>query len=213
MSKKSSQIILTVNPATGKGDDLIATARAAVTHLHSLCEQDDCGRYTGRFAIQKTLEDAGFTTSVPYFILFLNFMGLVRKLNKDGSEQRGSQYRYLVLDPTFFDLLVTEESVCAVLKHMGERLELQRTCNALEKQLEKLKENAETSSTTNDDDIAKMNENLAEVIAEVERLKVENAEKDARISELEAELRANPKVNPKTVSEELMARFKQIKSA
>lgn len=211
MSKKLPYTISTINPETGKGDDIIATARAAVTYLHTLCEQDGTGRYIGRFPIEKTLEEAGFTVGTSHFILFLNFMGLVRKLNKDGSPKGEAQYQYLVLDPTFFDLLVTEGSVCAVLKHMKERLELQKANQTMQKRLEKL--DGASASAVSDDDISQMNENLAEVIAEVERLTGENAEKDARISALEAELQATTKVDPKAVSAELMAKFKQMKSA
>jgi len=212
MGKKLPYTISTINPKTGKGDDLIATARAAVTCLHALCEQDEVGRYLGRFSIQKTLEDAGFKVGVAHLVLFLNFMGLVRKLNKDGSKKSEPMYQYLVLDPACFDLIVMEESVCAVLKHMNERMELQRSNTVLQKRLDKLKEATASSSAVNEDDINRMNENLAEVIAEVERLKDAHVEKDEKISLLEAKLAATSKVDPKSVSAELMARFKQLKS-
>lgn len=209
MNKKLPYPISTINPATGMSDDIIATSRVAVDYLHTLCEQDEAGRYIGRFSIQKTLEEAGFTIGVPHFVLFLNFMGLVRKLNKDGCRKSESQYQYLVLDPTFFDLLVTEESIYSVLKYMSERHELQKENQAMRKRLEKLER--ASASIVSDDDISQMNNNLAEVIAEVERLKGENTVKDARISALEAELQATSKVDPKAVSVELMARFKQMK--
>lgn len=211
MSKKLPYTISTINPETGKCDDIIATARAAVTHLHSLCEQDGEGRYIGRFPIQKALEDAGFTVSLPHFILFLNFMGLARKLKKDGSPKGEALYQYLVFDPTFFDLLVTDDSVYAVLKYMNERMELQKANQAMQKRLEKLE--GASASAVRDDDISQMNENLAEVIAEVERLTGENAEKDARISALEAKLKETTKVDPKAVSAQLMAKFKKMKPA
>ncbi|KKS37379.1 MAG: hypothetical protein UU98_C0014G0001 [Parcubacteria group bacterium GW2011_GWD2_42_14] len=82
MEKKSTLTISTVNPETQKGDDLIATARVAVQHLITLCKQDELGRYIGQFPIHKSLEEAGFQVGLPQFILFLNFMGLVRKLTK-----------------------------------------------------------------------------------------------------------------------------------
>ena len=207
VKKVLSYTISTINPETDKSDDLIATARAAVNHLHTLCEQDEAGRYIGRFPIQKALEKAGFKTGVPHFVLFLNFMGLVRKLKRDGNKK--GEYQYLVFDPTFFDLIVTDESVNVVLKQMRERNELQITNQAMRKRLEKLEE---ASAPTVNDDLSQMNENLAEVIAEVERLKDEGALKDTRILTLETELQATTKFDPKAVSAELMAKFKEMKS-
>ncbi|KKS28905.1 MAG: hypothetical protein UU89_C0025G0019 [Parcubacteria group bacterium GW2011_GWC2_42_11] len=208
MEKKSALTISTVNPETQKSDDLIATARAAVRHLSTLCTKDEFGRFTGRFQIHKSLEEAGFHVGLPQFILFLKFMGLVRKLTKDGN---GTCYKFLVVDPTFFDLLVTEESVSAVLKQMYERLEVQRLCNDYQRRIANLEEQLKRQPS-NEEYLGTLNEHLAEVIAQVEHLSAENSEKTAKISELEAELKCTTKVDAKQVTDELMARFRQTQS-
>ena len=208
MEKKSTLTISTVNPATKRSDDLIATARAAVQHLITLCKQDELGRYIGQFPIHKSLEEAGFQVGLPQFILFLNFMGLVRKLTKSKNGAGGNCYTFLVVDPTFFDLLVTEESVRTVLKQMYERLEVQRMNIEYQRQIADLKKVAPQPS--NEEALALLNEHLAEVITEVERLQGENDEKAVQISALKAELKSVSKVDHKQVTDELMARFRQI---
>ncbi len=199
----------TINPETGRSDDIIATARAAVKFLQTLCEQDDAGRYIGRFAINKELENAGFETNLPRFVLFLNQLGLVRKLNKAGGEN-GKIFRYLLLDPTFFDLIVTRESVEAVLKCLEDRLSLQRKNHFLKRKLE-------TSNPTLDVEVNQLNENLAEVVVEVERLKQENHRLNDEVSDLKKEISEKEKkisFLEKTgtkVADELMMRFRALK--
>jgi len=209
MEKKSNLTISTVNPETQKSDDLIATARVAVKHLITLCKQDELGRYTGQFPIQKSLEEAGFHVGLPQFVLFLKFMGLVRKLTKSKNGAGGNCYTFLVVDPTFFDRLVTEESVRTVLKQMYERLEAQRMNIEYQRQIADLKNQLATQQPSNEEALAQLNVHLAEVIAEVERLQGENEEKTVKISALEAELKTVSKVDPKKVADELMARFRK----
>lgn len=126
--EKVPYLISTINPETGKSDDLIATARVATKLLHAKGQVDSDGRCLAVISPEKILSEAGFTTSVPHLIIFLDRIGLVRKLNKVVDT-----YRYLVLDPDFFDLIVTPESVTAVLKQMQERRQLQWDSSALKK--------------------------------------------------------------------------------
>lgn len=128
MDAKMPYQISTINPETGKGDDLIATARAATKLLHTHGVVDAAGRCLATISPDKILTEAGFTTSTLHLILFLDRMGLVRKLYK-----KGDVYCYLVLDPDFLDLIVTPKSVTAVLKQMRERRQLQDAANELKK--------------------------------------------------------------------------------
>lgn len=123
--------ISTVNPETGHGEDFIATVRQATNLLYSKGVVGATGRCTLTDSPDRLLSEAGFTVAVEHFVLFLDRIGLVRKLHKEGSNT--GVYCYLVFDPTFFDLLVTDASVIAVLKQMRERRSLQDDRVKLEK--------------------------------------------------------------------------------
>lgn len=197
--------ITTLNPETGSGDDLVATSRAAVKHLTTLCTERGDWHY-GRFGINSVLKEAGFVPMTAHLVLFLNFIGVVCKTEKEGGEGGSLMYRYGVIDPTYFDVFATPERVKVVLKLMAERQALQKGVNTLGKKLEAKKGKSKMS----DADVAEINEGLAEVVAEVERLRGEIVSKDARIADLEQQLKATPKADAKDIARELVARALKV---
>ena len=197
----------TVNPETGKKDDLVATAKSAVTHLATLCKQDDEGRYIGNFPITSELEKVGFIGSMPHFVMFLSYMGLARRYTVSGGKKGESPHRYLVLDPTFFDLLVTEETVQSVLKMMAERYSKQREVADLKKQLEKTsvsnqENDAEVPSSSESEEILAQ---MAEMVVLVERLREEKGAVIAELEQAKKQLNDRPTLDAKAVAASLLA--------
>lgn len=196
MRKKASVYAIgTVNPKTGRSDDLVETARHAVEILVTKCKEDSCGRYIGVFSITKTLEDAGFKTSVAHFVLFLKNIGLARKLKSGGGGRTTSKYKYLVLDPKYFDLLVTEESVNSVLKQMKKHQDLQKSIIKINKG-----KSTKTYNGLKDEDFDAINQDLAKVVVRVQELEEENR----KLQEECAILKNQPKASPRDVARELL---------
>ena len=215
MEKQNQGGMYTISTTNHKlgcdGTDLIDTARKAVQHLATLCEDDGKGRLFGHFRIKEELGKAGFKTGIPHLVLFLQFAGLVRKLGKDGN---CSLYRYQVLDPTFFDCLVSAESVKATLSMMHKRKEMQRRLVSLQKQVSslesKLQERAEMSTTaTFDEATEQLLTQMAELAALVEELRNEKISLADEIVQLKQKLSEQPSVDPAAIAAQMVARAKE----
>ena len=125
-----------IHPETGEKGNLISCAELALVHLSKKCTTDG-KKLTGTFALQKELELIGLRSSLPHFGLFLQQIGLIRKLNKVSVETGGMSYKYLALDPNYFHAVVNQESVNSVLREMKERQDMQRMISSLEKKVKK----------------------------------------------------------------------------
>jgi len=195
--------IATTNPKMGcDGSNLLETARAAVTHLATLCKQNSKGRCTGVFAITKTLEDVGFQTSMPHFVLFLQQLGVVKKLGKSGM----SLYKFMVIDPDFFDLMVSQESVDLALKQMAKRRKELASTLALRKQVEVLEKALQEERLKRSESTPGSLEQLAEVVALLEGCREELKASQVQAELLQKELHDRTSVDPSAVAAQLVAR-------
>lgn len=142
---------------------------------------------------------------VPQIMLLMQELGLLRR--------RGSQKTttWFIVDGEYIDEFVSEEWCERARLNVFKHSEMMSELRDLRKRVGKCtSELLSVTDTNNDEQIVEMNNNLAEVIAEVERLKAEISMKDSRILELEAELSmAHSRSDPKAVAEELMARFRK----
>ena len=193
---KTPYQISTVNPETGQSDDLIATARAATMLLHSKGTINASGQCFAFVSPDRVLKEAGFTCGIAHFILFLDRMGLARKLTRTGS---AGLYCYQIMDPVFFDVLVSPESVMAVLRQMQERRYLQMAVLRLKRILNQKSVHLRTSLspgaevTTAPQIVERVVETgvsleqLAEAVARVEDLKAQNEVMAAEVAKVHAD--------------------------
>jgi hypothetical protein len=174
-------------------------AKHVIGHLFPLTSDEGRGHTVGVFNMDAELKSAGFQRSIAQFTFLLYELGIVKKLKRDSKTR---SYRYFVLNPKLFDSRVTDEVVEVALKAVQKRT--QRT-----DEICKLRKSNETTSTKkssglNDEHVAAM----AEMVAEVERLTAELANRNQEI----AELKQQSTVTAEDTAAALIARFKKAKA-
>lgn len=208
--------VATVNPKTDSSDDLIATLRAGVETLYSLTTDRSHGYGQIRISAEKALREAGFEVSMSHFQLLLGELCLVQNLGKEGGKRAdgtANTCQYQVIDPVFFDVMVSEQSVMAALRRLQDRKELNGKIQVLTSEVKSLKEvnfhqlaKAEGEAT----DSGVTLEQLAEAVVEVDELSSEVESLRTQVASLTAELaeKSSPAATAAALMEAMRAKKK-----
>ncbi|MBM3271909.1 hypothetical protein FJY94_01325 [Candidatus Kaiserbacteria bacterium] len=197
-----------VHPVTGESDT-IGTIRYVTDFL---CKQKSIERGGLYHTLPGSMKDRLgplHIKSMPELLLLMQELCLLR--HRGGHNTTVWQ----VACTTYFEEFVSEEWVARARHNLQKRREMLAELDWFKKQSREPVPGSRDAPDNTIDEQAdpQLIEQMAEMVAEVERLRGECASKDGRIGTLEAELAERPKDNPRAVAAALVERFRQVKTA
>lgn len=204
MTKVKRAVAEAINPATGR-PDLTGALRHVLTKLN---EEDGIQKgalyHVLNGGLQSRVQSFGIpNTYLVDFVLLMQDLGLAR--------HRGAHTVTVweVVDVKFFDEFVTKEWLRRALDNLQKRHEKNAVHVRLRQRVERLESEGAQRPSVPSTHI----EQMAEMVAEVERLSELNNAKNAEITSLKAELASRPKDDPEAVVEALVSRFRKSKAS
>lgn len=194
---------MAINPETGKPG-----LRDALHYIVSALNNEDGIIKDGLYhvlpnGLQPRLKRLGIPEAyLADFLLVMQYCALVRKIKKIAPQIKG--FKWQICDTTFFDEFVNDDSINCALLATKKRHQTTAEIRRLKEENAKLKANTSTLQKNDEMDnssFEKMNENLATVIAEVEKLRLENAD-------LQKKLKTKSGATAQQTADALMIRFK-----
>lgn len=205
MTKSNRAVAKAINPATGE-PDLKGALRYVITKLN---EEKDIKRgglyHVLNGAMRQRLECLKIPAAyIADFALMMQEVGLSRHYGG------GTNTIWEVIDIRLFDEVVIDEWLEKAYSNLCQRHATMTSCRKLREKMDGLEK---SGPPANSDILPEHIEQMAEMVAEVERLGNLIEQKKDRIVELEKELANRPKNDASAVAAELVNRFRRSKTS